>query len=118
MKGSVVIVDDHPRFRRSARLVLELEGYEVVGEAANGAEALAVVDRTRPDVVLLDIALPDLSGFDVAERLAGERLAIVLVSSRDRADLGERVGSCGAVGFIAKNELSGETLAELLEASQ
>ena len=114
MRRSVVIVDDHDAFRQSARALLELDGFEVVGEAEDGAGALAVVAETRPDVVLLDVALPDLSGFDVAERLAGGRSKVVLVSSRDRGDLGPRLKRCGAAGFIAKDELSGETLGAVL----
>ena len=108
-------MDDHAPFRASARRLLELEGWSVVGEATDGAEALTTVRRLRPDVVLLDIALPDSSGFDVAERLAGDPARVVLVSSRDPGDLGRRVRRSGAVGFIAKDELTGPALAQLLE---
>ena len=72
MSSTVVIVDDTEPFRRSARGLLELDGYVVIGEAADGASALDVVARLRPDVVLLDIALPDMSGLDIAERLAAD----------------------------------------------
>ena len=115
MQQTVVIVDDHEPFRRSARGLLELDGYRVVGEAGDGAEAVEVVTRLRPDVVLLDISLPDTSGLDIAEKLAGTDTRVVLVSSRDRADIGPRVVRCGAAGFIPKDELSGEVLAALLE---
>jgi DNA-binding NarL/FixJ family response regulator len=114
MLPTVVIVDDHEPFRRSARGLLELDGYRVVGEAGDGASAIEIVTRLRPDVVLLDIALPDTSGLDVAESLAGVDTRIVLVSSRDPSDIGPRVGRCGAAGFIPKDELSGEALAALL----
>lgn len=107
-------MDDHAPFRASARRLLELEGWAVVGEAADGASALETVARVHPDLVLLDVALPDTSGFDVAERLAGSQARIVLVSSRDPADFGARVGRSGAVGFIPKDELSGAALASLL----
>jgi DNA-binding NarL/FixJ family response regulator len=107
-------VDDHAPFRASARRLLELEGWTVVGEAADGANAVATVERVRPDLVLLDVALPDVTGFDVAERLTGGSARIVLVSSRDRADFGGRVRRSGAVGFIAKDELSGAALNALL----
>lgn len=114
MQPTVVIVDDHAPFRRSARSLLELDGYVVVGEASEPLEALAVVARLQPAIVVLDIALPGLSGFEVAERLAGGGSTIVLVSSRDSADLGPRVATCGAAGFIPKDELSGERLAGVL----
>ena len=113
----VVIVDDHAAFRASARRLLELEGWTVVGEAADGAEAYEAVERLRPDLVLLDIALPDASGFDVAERLRA-RTRIVLVSSRDPGDFGARIDRSGAVGFIPKDELSGTTLGALLGGAQ
>jgi DNA-binding NarL/FixJ family response regulator len=114
MAVTVLIVDDHPAFRESARELLCLEGFDVVGEAADGATGIALTHELDPEVVLLDVALPDLSGFDVAERLAG-RATVVLVSSRERRDLGPRVRLCGALGFIPKDELSGEALAALLE---
>jgi DNA-binding NarL/FixJ family response regulator len=115
VSGRVVIVDDHAAFRASARRLLELEGWIVVGEAGDAESAVATVERVQPDLVLLDIALPDATGFDVAERLTGARARIVLVSSRDPEDFGGRVRRSGAVGFIPKDELSGATLAELLE---
>ncbi len=110
----VVIVDDHAPFRASARRLLELEGWTVVGEAADGASAYETVERLRPDLVLLDVALPDTSGFDVAERLGKSNSRIVLVSSRDPVDFGARITRSGAVGFIPKDELSGAALASLL----
>ena len=69
MPRTVVIVDDHARFRRSARKLLELEGFDVIGEAADGASALAEVERLRPDLVLLDVQLPDASGLDLVPLL-------------------------------------------------
>jgi len=113
MRRTVVIVDDHGPFRRSARKLLELEGFEVVGEAADGASAVTEVERLRPDVVLLDIGLPDTTGFDVSEQLAG-KTAVILVSSRSRADVGSRTSSCGAVAFLPKDELSGAAVAGAL----
>jgi len=115
MKRRVVIVDDHAAFRRSARRLLELGGFDVVGEAEDGASAVALVHELEPEVVLLDVALPDMSGFDVAEQLTGAK--IVLASSRERADFGPRVQQSRAIGFIAKNELSTQVLRELLEAA-
>jgi DNA-binding NarL/FixJ family response regulator len=114
---TVLIVDDHPSFRATARMLLEAEGYDVVGEAPDGATALDAASRLAPDVVLLDVNLPDLDGFAVAERLRRDgppAAHVVLISSRDAADYGPLVGASGALGFIAKGELSGEALAELL----
>ena len=116
MTRTVLIVDDHPSFRATARSVLEAEGFEVVGEAVDGADALTKARELRPDVVLLDVQLPDLDGFEIASRLRanGQSPAIVLVSSRDAADYGELIPSCGARGFIPKAELSGASIHALL----
>ena len=91
-------------------------GFRVVGEAATGSEALGEVRRLRPDVVLLDIQLPDIDGISVAASIAAEgpSPAIVLVSARDPLDYGSRLTSCGAVGFIAKADLTADSLMALL----
>lgn len=117
MTVTVLIVDDHASFRASARLLLEAEGFEVVGEAGDGETALELARALRPDLVLLDVVLPDLSGFEVAERLTGVPAKIVLVSSREQSDYGQRVRRSGALGFVAKDQLSGDALRELLEAA-
>jgi DNA-binding NarL/FixJ family response regulator len=117
MPVRVLIVDDHARFRASARKLLELEGFEVVGEAADGGEALELACRILPDFVLLDIALPDMSGLDVAARLAHTATKVILTSSRDQRDFGRSVDRSGALGFVSKNELSGEALRALLDTS-
>jgi DNA-binding NarL/FixJ family response regulator len=113
---SVLIVDDHPGFRASARRMLEASGYAVVGEVADGAAAIAAVGELDPDLVLLDVQLPDLDGFEVAARLRalGEQAEIVLTSSRERCDFGSAIDESPARGFIAKSELSGPALAELV----
>jgi DNA-binding NarL/FixJ family response regulator len=113
---TVLIVDDHPSFRATARALLESEGFEVVGEAADGAQALEAASRINPHLVLLDVQLPDLDGFAVAAKLTsnGSNAAVVLVSSRDGSDFGSLVEESGARGFIPKAELSGERLAALL----
>ncbi len=117
MSTTALIVDDHAMFRASTRLLLDLEGFEVVGEAADGASAVAEAERLRPDVVVLDVQLPDTTGFEIARVLLERRLVgrIVLVSSRHASDYGEQVGESGAVGFIAKDELSGEALHTVLD---
>jgi DNA-binding NarL/FixJ family response regulator len=116
MSPTVLIVDDHPSFRATARALLEAEGFDIVGEAADGAEALALAAQTRPEVVLLDVQLPDIDGFAVAAQLTanGNCPAVVLVSSRDGSDFGSLVEESGARGFVPKAELSGERLAALL----
>jgi DNA-binding NarL/FixJ family response regulator len=113
---TVLIVDDHPGFRRCARALLEAEGFDVVGEAENGVHALRAAKELRPDLVLLDVALPDFDGFEVASRLMrnGDAPAIVLTSSRDVSDFGHLVRDSGALGFIPKAELSGEAITALL----
>ena len=113
---SVLIVDDHPSFRGTARALLEDEGFDVVGEAENGTGALRAAGELRPDVVLLDVQLPDLDGFDVASRLCrnGGCPRVVLVSSRDGCDFGSLVEASGAAGFIPKAELSAASIAALI----
>jgi len=114
---NVLIVDDHPSFRTSARAVLEAEGFDVVGEAADGASGLDAARRLEPQLVLLDVHLPDIDGFEVAARLTngGGGPAVVLVSSRDGSDFGPLVSRSGAKGFIPKAELSGAALRALLQ---
>jgi DNA-binding NarL/FixJ family response regulator len=113
---TVLIVDDHPSFRATARRLLEAEGFEVVGEAGDGEAAIAAVERLRPEVVLLDVQLPDMDGFAVAASLPrnGRGPAVVLTSSRDASEFGGLVEQCGARGFVPKAELSGRRLAALL----
>jgi DNA-binding NarL/FixJ family response regulator len=117
MGRTALIVDDHPSFRASARAMLETEGFEVVGELADGASVVAAVNELRPDVVLLDVQLPDMSGFDVCALLQSfddENVKIILVSSRDLTDYGDLVEFSCAAGFVPKGELSGDRIAALL----
>ena len=116
MATTVLIVDDHPSFRASARMLLESEGFEVVGEAEDGASALAAVRALAPQVVLLDVQLPDINGFEVAERITfnGSAPKVVLTSSRDVDDLGPLAQTACVCGFIPKSELSGAALEALL----
>ena len=113
---TVLIVDDHPSFRASARAILEAEGFEVSGEAEDGEAAIAAAGRLHPDVILLDVQLPDLDGFEVTRRLIADngKTCVVLVSSRDACDYGGLIEQSGARGFIAKAELSGAALTDLL----
>jgi DNA-binding NarL/FixJ family response regulator len=115
MRPTILIVDDSPSYRSAARAVLEAEGFEVVGESTTGAEALADWEHLRPDVVLLDIGLPDIDGIAVAARLTArpDGPAVVLVSSRDGTGCEQVFHGCGARGFIPKAELSGEAVTAL-----
>jgi DNA-binding NarL/FixJ family response regulator len=115
-KLTVLIVDDHPSYRAVARSVLETDGFVVVGTARDGESGLAETLRLAPDVVLLDVELPDIDGFEVAARLrrAGSATAIGLASSRDGADFGSLVAESGARGFIDKAELTGDAIRALV----
>jgi DNA-binding NarL/FixJ family response regulator len=116
MARTVLIVDDHPSFRASARMLLEAEGFQVIGEAEDGAGALRAVRELAPQVILLDVHLPDIDGFEVAARLTanGDSPAIILTSSRDVSDLGPLAEREDVRGFIPKSELSGAALEALL----
>ena len=116
MAASVLVVDDHPGFRRFACRLLRAAGFSVVDEAGDGASALAAARRLRPDVVLLDVLLPDATGFEVAEELAAEPdpPAVVLTSSRSRADLDPSLARSSARGFIAKSDLTAAAVTALV----
>ncbi len=119
MSETVVIVDDNAAFRANARVLLRYEGYEVIGEAADGTSGLDLVHRLRPKIALLDVQLPDIDGFSVAHRVRaeGDETAVVIISTRDAIDYGAAVSDCGARGFIAKSELCGDALRALLEVT-
>jgi DNA-binding NarL/FixJ family response regulator len=118
VEGTVLIVDDNARFRVRARQRLEADGYAVVAEAADGASALEAARSHRPDIVLLDVGLPDMSGLSVAERLAQEPdgPAVVLTSTHEAADFGDRLARSGARGFVHKAALSGDALSAVLSS--
>jgi DNA-binding NarL/FixJ family response regulator len=116
VRTSVLVVDDHAEFRASVRALLELDGFDVVGDAGSGAEAICAAGRLSPDVVLVDVRLPDIDGVTVAESLARspDPPIVVLVSSRDAADYGDRLAYAPVRGFIAKSDLCGASLRRLL----
>lgn len=116
---TIVIVDDHPAFRTEARRLLEQEGFTVIGEAADGRSALALIHDLAPQVILLDLGLPDMDGFAVARdlRAAGSEAPIVLTSSRDRDTYGDRIREALVAGFIAKADLSGPGIRALLDVA-
>ncbi|MGI9053701.1 MAG: response regulator [Ilumatobacteraceae bacterium] len=116
MARTVLIVDDQPDVRLIATQLLEADGFAVVGEAGDLRNALAGIATLRPDVVLLDVHLPDGSGVDLARTLQAWDVSpmVVLMSTADYADV---IGSCGAAGFIPKRLLSGATLRAAIGAS-
>jgi DNA-binding NarL/FixJ family response regulator len=112
---SIVIVDDHAGFRSCARRVLESEGFRVVGEAADGQSALSRARELKPEVMLIDVCLPDVDGFELASKLRAlePRPTVILTSSRDCAELESLTGEC-ARGVVPKDKLSGAVLEQLL----
>lgn len=116
MPTSLLIVDDHRPFRTAARALLQADGFEVVGEAADAAGALRAARRLEPQVVLVDVRLPDGDGFALAADLLSDRpaAAVVLTSSSDDPRYPQRAAGTGARGFVAKHDLCGSALRELL----
>lgn len=116
MTVRLMVVDDHPGFRALARELLELGGFQVLAEAGSGADALDLAARLIPDLVLLDIGLPDIDGFEVARRLAALEPAplVVLISSRDRSAYRTRLAGSPVRGFLPKGELSAAAVADLI----
>ena len=112
----VLVVDDHADFRQWARRILEAAGF-VIAEAASGIEAIAAADELGPDVVLLDVQLPDLDGFAVANRLlgAGYTAPVVFISAREARDYGDRLAHSNAAGFIVKDQLTGSLFRSIIE---
>jgi DNA-binding NarL/FixJ family response regulator len=116
-KTTVLIVDDHPGFRACARRLLEIEGYEVVGEAGDGASAVECAEALAPRMALVDVHLPDIDGFEVSMRLGRLNAppVVVLTSSHERSELEALAAGSGASGFVPKDELSREAIEELLD---
>jgi DNA-binding NarL/FixJ family response regulator len=114
--ATVLVVDDHAEFRLVARMMLETGGFRVVGEAATGAEALCEAVVRRPEIVLVDVQLPDMDGFAVSREL--RRLVpstiVVICSVGDAGDYATRVGDCGARGFLTKSALSAAAVTRLV----
>ena len=119
MRPRIVIVDDDPSFLATVRLLLESEGFAVVGEALNGIDGVTITAELDPDMVLVDVNLPDIDGFEVVERLAGEEDAppVVLTSIRSAADFGRLIETSRARAFITKADITGEALAGLLDGT-
>jgi DNA-binding NarL/FixJ family response regulator len=116
MTASVLVVDDDPQFRILARRLIDGKGLTVIGEADSVAAALSAAARTEPSAVLVDIGLPDGSGFTLARQLVdlpwGPR--VVLTSADGDAATADAVQRCGALAFVHKTELPNAPLAKLL----
>lgn len=114
---AILVVDDHAASRRQARAILEADGFVVAGEAVDGASGLAAAQSLQPDLVLVDIGLPDMDGFQVARVLADRdpELPVILISSREAVDYGPQLVRSRALGFIPKDELSGPAIRALTE---
>jgi DNA-binding NarL/FixJ family response regulator len=113
------IVDDNRRFLRAARTLLEREGLTISGVATTSAEALRQAATLGPDVVLVDVALGDESGFELARRLVADHAqrAVILISTRSEAELADAIRLCPAAGFLAKSELSADAIRGILDGS-
>ena len=116
MRPRILIVDDHDGFRAVARALLEDDGFEVVGEAADAAAAVVAATNLHPSIVLLDVHLPDTDGFAASAQLAALPAppVVVLISSRPITDLRRRLRQSSAAGFLAKHELSGAAVTALV----
>jgi DNA-binding NarL/FixJ family response regulator len=117
MPPRIVIVDDDPLFLKTVRRLLEAQGFIVVGEALNGLDGIAVASELAPDLVLVDVNLPDIDGFEVVKRLAdgGRAPPMVLTSIRSASDFGSLVETSPARAFITKADITGDALAEFIE---
>lgn len=119
MLKTLLVVDDHQGFRSFVATLLDGDCFTVTGVAEDGQTALDAVDALHPDLVLLDIQLPGMDGFEVAARLA-ERSpspSVVLTSTRDAADLGGRLADAPVLGFVPKHEMSVEAIRRLVDAA-
>lgn len=111
----IIVADDHALFRESLRALLKSRGFEVVGEAADGAEAITLSWELKPDVVLMDLAMPGMDGLEATKRLAAELpdiKIVILTGSEEDEDLFEAIKS-GAKGYLIK-DLETEQFLELL----
>lgn len=115
--STILIIDDDPRFRMQARELLEADGFDVIGQAVDGASGIAAARSLRPDFVLVDIGLPDVDGLEVARAIAtlGPPSRVVLTSSRDARAYGRRLRDANILGFIPKEQVSGIAICALVD---
>jgi DNA-binding NarL/FixJ family response regulator len=111
----VVLADDHRMMRDGLRAVLERAGVQVIAEAGNGREAVAEVRRVQPDVVIMDVGMPELNGIDATRRLAAEMPLAKVIALSMNADRRYVIAmlEAGAVGYVLKNSASEELLVAL-----
>ena len=115
---SVLVVDDQAPFRSAARAVLRrLEGFEFAGEASSGPEAIELVDRLRPALVLMDINMPEMSGIEATRQIvtAHPEVVVILCSTYDAADLPPGASASGATAYVNKERLASDTIRRLWE---
>ena len=113
---SVLVVDDQAPFRTAARAVLRrLDGFELAGEASSGPEAIELVDKLRPALVLMDINMPEMSGIEATRRIvsAHPEVTVILCSTHDATDLPREAATSGAIAYVSKERLTADTLREL-----
>ncbi|MGZ0783938.1 response regulator [Pseudomonas saponiphila] len=112
--GSVLIIDDHPVIRMAVRILLEHEGYQIIGETDNGVDALQMVRECEPSLVILDICIPKLDGLELLERLSNmhQPLRVLVLTAQSAALFANRCMRAGASGYVCKRE----DLSELLSA--
>jgi DNA-binding NarL/FixJ family response regulator len=111
----VLVVDDQALFRRvMSAVVEETEGFVLVGSAASGEESIVAVRSLRPDLILMDVNLPDFDGMEATRRLReGATAAVVLLSTYDEDDWDGQAQECGAVAYVAKSAFGPERLTEV-----
>jgi DNA-binding NarL/FixJ family response regulator len=112
----VLLVDDHPIVRAGLGTVLEARGITVVGEAANGREALERARELRPDVVLMDLSMPEMDGFAATKSIAGTTRVLVLTTFASEADA-VRALDAGAMGYLLKDAPPDEIVAALRDVA-
>jgi response regulator NasT len=99
----VLIAEDEALIRLDLKEMLQEEGYEVVGEAGDGETVVRLAEQLRPDLVILDVKMPVLDGISAAERIAGQRLApVVMLTAFSQRDLVERARDAGAMAYLVK----------------
>ncbi|WP_341274770.1 response regulator transcription factor [Rhodocyclus gracilis] len=114
----IVIVDDNDLMRTVLRGILRSDTYEVIGEARNGAVALDMIDRLRPEVVFLDVMMPEMDGLEALQaiKLAQPETIVIMVTGKPSVDNVQESIQHGAAGFIVKPFNAGKVLATLAQA--